>query len=351
MSVSVTDDGPATERLRLTSFARCAGCAAKLGAADLSSALRALPLQADPRLIVGRETLDDAGVFMLSDDIALVQTVDFFAPIVDDPYTFGQIAAANALSDVYAMGGEPLTALNIVGFPAGKLPLEVLTEILRGGQDKVHEAGAIVVGGHSIIDDELKFGVSVTGRAHPKRILSNANAAVGDVLVLTKRLGTGLLATAEKRGVLDPGDAATLHASMCALNANASRAALAVGARCATDVTGFALLGHASHIAAASNVTLRIDVDRVPALPGAREAWAAGIRTGGAERNEAYLENLVDWGTSSPESRALLIDPQTSGGLLVAVPAARVEEYLSRVPGAVAIGEVVPRQHRGLVLA
>ena len=344
-------NAPTADRVRLTAFARCAGCAAKLGAGDLSQALRALPLQFDPRLIVGRETLDDAGVFVLTDEIALVQTVDFFAPIVDDPYTFGQIAAANALSDVYAMGGEPLTALNIVGFPAGQLPLEVLTEILRGGQDKVHEAGAIVVGGHTIIDEELKFGVSVTGRAHPKRILSNANAAVGDVLVLTKRLGTGLLATAEKRGMLDAADAATLHASMCALNAAASRAALAVGARCATDVTGFALLGHASHIAAASNVTLRIDAERVPALPGAREAWAAGVRTGGAERNAAYLEPLVDWGTVTPGTRALLMDPQTSGGLLVTMPPTRVAEFVSLVPHSAVIGEVVSRQRYPIVLA
>src|SRR5215216_2382329 len=159
-----------------------------MGPGDLSRALAPLPLRADPRLLVGRETFDDAGVFVLSDDLALVQTVDFFAPIVDDPYTFGQIAAANALSDVYAMGGEPLTALNIVGFPSGKLPISVLTEILRGGQDKVHEAGALVVGGHTIIDEELKYGLAVTGRVHPARLLSNANAAVGDILVLTKSL-------------------------------------------------------------------------------------------------------------------------------------------------------------------
>src|SRR5438309_638573 len=183
--------------------------------------------------------MDDAGVFVLSDDLALVQTVDFFAPIVDDPYLFGQIAAANALSDVYAMGGEPLTALNIVGFPSGKLPLEVLTEILRGGQDKVHEAGAVVAGGHTIIDEELKFGLSVTGRVHPARILSNANASIGDRLVLTKAIGTGLLATVAKRGELGTHEAAALYASMCKLNVVASRAALAVGARCATDVTGF----------------------------------------------------------------------------------------------------------------
>jgi selenide, water dikinase len=337
--------------LRLTSFARCAGCAAKLGASDLSLALGQLPLSADPRLIVGRETFDDAGVFVLSEDLALVQTVDFFAPIVDDPYTFGQIAAANALSDVYAMGGEPLTALNIVGFPAGKLPIEVLTDILRGGQDKVHEAGAFVVGGHSIIDEELKFGLSVTGRVHPKRILSNAQASVGERLVLTKALGTGLLATAAKRDALGASDTAALYASMCKLNAVASRAALTVGARCATDVTGFALLGHASHIAKASNITLVIHPDRVPLLSGAREVWEQGIRTGGAERNEAFLESRVDWGNVPDVLHALLVDPQTSGGLLVAVPAPRVAEYLSLVPESVEIGEVVARRQHGLVLA
>ena len=187
-------------------------------------------MRSDPRLIIGRETFDDAGIFVLSDDLALVQTVDFFAPIVDDPYLFGQIAAANALSDVYAMGGEPLTALNIVGFPSGKLPVEVLTEILRGAQDKVHEAGALVAGGHSIIDEELKFGLSVTGRVHPKRILSNANARVGDRLILTKPLGTGLLATAAKRGELGTAEQSALYASMCKLNAGAARAALQVGA-------------------------------------------------------------------------------------------------------------------------
>jgi selenide,water dikinase len=288
---------------------------------------------------------------VLSDDLALVQTVDFFAPIVDDPYLFGQIAAANALSDVYAMGGEPLTALNIVGFPSGKLPVEVLTEILRGGQDKVHEAGAVVAGGHSIIDEELKFGLSVTGRVHPKKILSNANAMVGDRLVLTKPLGTGIVATAAKKGDLGTAEQAALYASMCLLNANASRAALSIGARCATDVTGFGLLGHASHIANASNVTLVICASAVPALPGAREAWLRGVRTGGAERNAGYLESRVEWNGAADVDRALLIDPQTSGGMLVAMSADRVGEYLSLVPGSVEIGEVVARGAYGLVLA
>jgi selenide,water dikinase len=337
--------------VKLTEFARCAGCAAKLGAGDLTLALADLPVHTDPRLIVGRETFDDAGVFVLSDDLALVQTVDFFAPIVDDPYTFGQIAAANALSDVYAMGGEPLTALNIVGFPSGKLPLEVLTEILRGGQDKVREAGAVVVGGHSIIDEELKYGLSVTGRVHPKRVLSNAQAAIGDRLVLTKPLGTGLLATAAKRGILGTDETAALYASMCKLNAAASRAAVAVGVRCATDVTGFALLGHASHIATASNVTVVIHPERVPLLPGAMKTWEQGTRTGGAERNAAYLAARVDWGQTTEAERALLIDPQTSGGLLVAVPPDRLDEYLLAVPEAVEIGEVVARRRLGLELA
>jgi selenide,water dikinase len=300
---------------------------------------------------VGRETFDDAGVFALSDDVALIQTVDFFAPIVDDPYLFGQIAAANALSDIYAMGGEPLTALNIVGFPSGKLPVEVLTDILRGGQDKVHEAGALVVGGHSIIDEELKFGLAVTGRAHPKRILSNANARAGDVLLLTKALGTGILATAAKQDEIGTAEADQLYASMCALNGIASRAALAVDSRCATDITGFGLLGHAHNIAEASRVTIVIHADRLPVLPGTEEAWRRGIRTGGAERNASFLEPLVDWRAAIGFARDLAIDPQTSGGLLVAVAAPRVEEYLSLVPLAVAIGEVVARGSHGLVLA
>jgi selenide,water dikinase len=322
-----------------------------MGPADLSRALAPLKARVDPRLVVGHETFDDAGIFVLGDDLALVQTVDFFAPIVDDPYAFGQVAAANALSDVYAMGGTPLTALNIVAFPTGKLPLEVLTAILQGGQDKVHEAGATIVGGHTITDEELKYGLAVTGRADPRHLLTNAAARPGDRLVLTKPLGTGLLATAAKRGEIGTEELRVLYASMCKLNATASRAALEVGVRCATDVTGFGLLGHASHIAAASNVTIVIRPDRVPALPGAREAWTRGVRTGGAERNASYLESRVEWGSASEADRALLVDPQTSGGLLVAVPAARLEDYLSLVPEGVEIGEVVDRRSHGLVLA
>ncbi len=321
-----------------------------MGPGDLREVLAPLPRHSDPRLLVGHETFDDAGVFRISDDVALVQTVDFFAPIVDDPYTFGQIAAANALSDVYAMGGEPLTALAIVGFPAGKLPMSVLTDILRGGQDKVHEAGAVLVGGHSIIDEELKFGLSVTGQAHPARLLTNATARPGDRLVLTKPLGTGLLATAAKQGRLADHARDAMHASMCALNAVASRAALALRVSCATDVTGFGLLGHARNIARGSGVTLRIDGPRLPELPGARELWRAGVRTGGAERNESFLEPLTEWSRADVADRALALDPQTSGGLLLAVPPAALADYLSAVPGAVEVGEVEPPGSRQIVL-
>lgn len=333
--------------IRLTQFARCAGCAAKMGPGDLSAALAPLERRTDPRILVGRETFDDAGVFQLAPELALVQTLDFFAPIVDDPYDFGRVAAANALSDVFAMGGEPITAMNIVGFPVGQLPLSVLTDILRGGQDAVHDAGAHVVGGHTITDEELKYGLSVTGTIHPRHILTNAAAKPGDALVLTKAIGTGILSTAAKRGVLGAAEQAALVKSMTTLNAVASRAAVAFGLQCATDVTGFGLLGHASHVARASNVTLNIEISKVPLLPGTREALAAGALTGGAARNDRYLEPLVDWGHITDEERAFLVDPQTSGGLLVAVPSDLLAEYLRRVEGAVQIGDVRERSHSG----
>ena len=322
-----------------------------MGPGDLSQVLAPLPRQMDARLLVGSETFDDAGVFRLSDDLALVQTVDFFAPIVDDPYAFGQIAAANALSDVYAMGGEPLTALCIAGFPTSRVPLSVLTEILRGAQDKVREAGAVVAGGHTVVDDEPKFGLAVTGRADPRRLLTNAAAVPGDVLVLTKPLGTGILATAAKQGRLDDETQRIMIESMSRLNADASRAALAAGARCGTDITGFGLLGHMSHIARASNVTLRVSLARVPLLPRARELAEQGITTGGAERNEEYLERRVDWSAADEVERTLLVDPQTSGGLLVALPRAAVAEYLSRVESAAEIGAVEPRSSFDIIVS
>jgi selenide,water dikinase len=280
-----------------------------------------------------------------------VQTVDFFAPIVDDPYEFGQIAAANALSDVYAMGGEPLTALSIVGFPTGKLPIEVLTEILRGGQDKVHEAGAFIVGGHSIIDEELKYGLSVTGRVHPDRMLTNTGAREGDVLVLTKPLGTGFVTTALKRGSISAEVAKPAVESMRALNRDAARAAVELGAKCATDITGFGLLGHALNVARGSNVTIRIDASTLPVLPGALDAWRTGSTPGGAERNDAFIREHTDWRNTEPFHEALVIDPQTSGGLMVSLPAPVVADYLSRVPQSVVIGAVLSREESAIILA
>lgn len=327
--------------IRLTEFARCAGCAAKMGPLDLKAALAPLLRRDDPRLLVGHETFDDAGIFQISPELALVQTVDFFAPIVDDPYDFGRVAATNALSDVFAMGGEAITAMNLVGFPVGHLAIEVLSEVLRGGQDAVHAAGAHIVGGHSIQDEEFKYGLSVTGTVHPQRILSNASAEVGDVLVLTKAIGTGILSTAAKRGILPEAERAVLTASMTTLNRDAGRAAVAAGGRCATDVTGFGLLGHASHIAKASAVTVRIDSGVVPLLPGTRKMMEQGALTGGAARNAAYLEPLVEWGRTTDEMRAILMDPQTSGGLLVALKPGRVCEFIEAVPGSVVVGEVV----------
>jgi selenide,water dikinase len=322
-----------------------------MGPADLKQALAPLERRDDPRLLVGHETFDDAGIFRMSPDVALVQTVDFFAPIVDDPYDFGRVAATNALSDVFAMGGEALTAMNIVGFPTGKLPIEVLSEVLRGGQSAVHAADAHIVGGHSITDEELKYGLSVTGTVHPDRVLTNAGARVGDLLVLTKPLGTGILSTAAKRGLLPEPERRALTDSMTTLNRAASRAALAAGARCATDITGFGLLGHASHIARASGVTLRIDSSAVPLLPGVRAMIERGALTGGAARNIVYLEPLVAWARTSDEMRAILVDPQTSGGLLVALRPERVPQFKAEMPGSVVVAEVLPRGDRAIVVA
>lgn len=341
---------------RLTHFASCAGCGAKMGATELSAVLDALARTDtrrtdDPRLLVGRDTLDDAAVFRLADDLALVQTVDFFPPIVDDPYLFGQIAAANALSDVYAMGGQPLTALNIAAFPSNELGTDVLAAILRGGEDKVREGGALVVGGHTVIDREVKYGLAVTGRAHPAHLLTNATARVGDRLVLTKPVGTGLVATALRDGAITLEGARDALEAMVSLNGAASRAALAVGATCATDVTGFALLGHALHVARASSVTLRIHRADVPLFAGVERAIAAGAGTAGADRNARFLEGVVDWGDATGAERAWLTDPQTSGGLLLAIAPAKLERFLGRVSGAVPIGDVLQPAHASILVA
>ncbi len=265
------------------------------------------------------ETHDDAGIFRLTPELALIQTVDFFTPIVDDPFEFGAIAAANAFSDVYAMGGAPKTALNLVGWPQGELPWEVLTEILRGGHDVVHEAGAVLAGGHSVKSPELFFGLSVTGTIRPDRVVTNSGARVGDVLFLTKPIGTGILTTALKKGNLDAAGLSTVTSMMRRLNAAAAEAMQEVGAHACTDITGFGLLGHLLEMARAAGVVASIDADRVPLLPGALEHARAGDKPGGLAANRRYVEPHLEVANAiDPALADLLFDPQTSGGLLIA---------------------------------
>ncbi len=321
-----------TASIPLTSLSHGAGCGCKLGPVQIGPIVAALPASDDPRLLVGSATADDAGVIRVRDDLALVQTVDFFTPIVDDPYDFGRIAAANALSDVYAMGAEPLSALNLVAFPLERLGAAVLSEILRGGDDVVRAAGALIVGGHSIDDPEPKYGLAVTGTVHPDEILSNAGGWPGDALVLTKPLGVGAISTALKRGRGD-GLLAPAVEVMTTLNAEASRAARSAGAHAMTDVTGFGLLGHLRELTAASGLAAEIDAPAVPAIDGVEDLLRDGDTvSGGSRRNREYAETFTSFGDEVEEwRRRLVCDATTSGGLLVAIDPERAAE----VPGAV----------------
>jgi selenide,water dikinase len=292
------------------------------------------------------ETHDDAGVYQLSPELALIQTVDFFTPIVDDPFDFGAIAAANSFSDVYAMGGRPLTALNIVGWPQDQLPWDVLSDILRGAHETVHQAGAVLAGGHSVKAPELFFGLSVTGVIHPEKIVTNAAARPGDRLFLTKPIGTGVLTTALKKGKLEPEYLRTATATMRRLNDAAAEAMNEVGVSAATDITGFGLMGHLFEMASGSQVDVEIDVARVPLLPGALEHARAGDKPGGLAANRRHVEIHID-GTEivQPPILDLLFDPQTSGGLLIAVPEGKAAQLASMlvakgVQGVVEIGRV-----------
>jgi selenide,water dikinase len=285
-----------------------------------------LPLIEHPDLLVGRGTADDAGVIRVREDLALIQTVDFFTPIVDDPRTFGRIAATNSLSDVYAMGGQPLAAMNIVCFPRKSLSLEVLQDVLLGGLDAAQEAGALLVGGHSVDDAEFKYGLSVTGTVHPDRVVTNAGAEPGDRLILTKPIGTGVVATAVKRGKALPEVEAEAIRWMCALNRDAAEAMQEVGAHACTDITGFGLLGHALEMASASRVTIELDAGSVPLLAGARELGAKGMFPGGSRANRRHCERAVTLEDGiEPLLVDLLADAQTSGGLLIAVAEDRAE--------------------------
>jgi selenide,water dikinase len=301
-----------------------------VGPADLHVVLSALPEVSDSRLLVRAGAFDDAGVVRLSDELALVQSVDFFTPVVDDPFDFGRIAAANALSDIYAMGAKPLSALAVCAFPVDTLPLVVLEQTLAGGLAVLRAEGVLPVGGHTVKGPEFTYGLAVSGLVHPDRVLTNAGARVGDCLVLTKALGTGVLATALKRGELEDEACKAMVASMVTTNRRAAEACEGVDVHALTDVTGYGLVGHALEMAEASGVAVEIDAASLPLLPGAREAAAAGAIPAGLNANRAWIESKADLSGVDETTATLLCDPQTSGGLLVAVPERDVTRLLER---------------------
>lgn len=319
--------------------------------------MKTLSPSTDSALLVGPETADDAGVYRLSDDLALVETVDIITPLVDDPYTFGRIAAANALSDVYAMGGRPVTAMNLVFFPACSLPASILADILAGGGSMVAEAGATLVGGHTVEDDELKYGLSITGTVHPQRLIRNSTALPGDVLVLTKPLGFGIISTAIKADMADAGVVDEAVRWMTMLNDRASALMVECGATACTDVTGFGLVGHACEMARGAGVGIRIEVGSVPVIEAVHGLVNDGMVPAGCYRNRDYFQQSVRFapGALANDSRLLpIFDPQTSGGLLIALPPAGAARFLSDAPGkgiyAVKVGDVFSCQEHGVVI-
>ena len=334
-------------RIRLTALSHGAGCACKLGSAELTEVLRHLPGVTDPRVLVDAASRDDAAVFLLTPDRALIATTDFFTPIVDDARSWGAIAAANALSDVYAMGGTPLFALNLVAWPRTGLPFDLLGEVMAGAAEVASEAGCLLLGGHSIDDAEPKFGLAVTGEVHPDHLMTNAAGRAGDILVLTKPLGTGLLTTALKRDRLTEAEIAPAVASMRALNAGAARAARTAGVRAATDITGFGLLGHLGNILRGSALAAELWMENLPVLEQARQMADEGLVPGGTARNIAAAEPHTTYGVDvTPAERILLADAQTSGGLLLAVKPERLDELLAELkqegtPATAVIGRLV----------
>lgn len=338
----------AENEVKLTKLAKCAGCGAKVGAGTLARLLEGIQVRQDPSLLVGFDRSDDASVYKISEDLALVQTVDFFPPIADDPYLFGQIAAANALSDVYAMGGEPRLCLNIMAVPKD-MPPGAVHQLLRGGYDKVYEAGALITGGHSILDDEPKYGLAVTGFVHPDKLITNAGAKPGDVLLFTKPLGLGVLATAAKAGLVPPGVLDRAYGLMATLNKAARDAMVRYRVHACTDVTGFGLLGHGLEMAQGGGVELEIDAEAVDFLPEAAELARMGVLPEGMYRNRAFAGDSVDPGETELWRQDLFYDPQTSGGLLMAVDPEDAEALYQAlrpaVPSAQRIGTV--QEYRG----
>lgn len=296
-----------------------------------------------PDLLVGIAGSDDAAIYRISEDLALVQTVDFFTPIVDDPHDWGRIAAANALSDVYAMGGKPLTALQLLSWPRDQLPWSTAADVIDGAVEVLTEASCTLVGGHSIDDSDPKFGFAITGTVHPDRVMTNGGARPGDRLMLTKALGTGVIATAIKEGVAPPSSGEAAIASMRRLNASASAAAVAAGIRAGTDVTGFGLLGHLAEMLRASDVSAVIDVEAVPFLDGAIDIAAAGHVPGGTKRNYRAVRPIVDFGETPAAIQTVLVDAQTSGGLLLAVPEAIVDSLAAAIVAGGDLASVIGR--------
>lgn len=343
-------------KIKLTSLSTKGGCGCKIGPADLAAVIKTLPPSVpNPNLLVGLDTSDDAGVFRLTDDLAIVQTVDFFTPIVDDPYSFGQVAAANAISDIYAMGGKPLTALNIVAFPIHTLDKEILSEILRGAGDKLKEAGATLVGGHSIDDKEPKFGLAVTGIVHPNKVRTNAGAKPGNKLILTKPIGVGILTTSIKKDLLSEEEIANVTKVMTTLNKTAAETMDSYHVHACTDVTGFGLLGHASEMAKGSNVTIQLFKDQVPMLPRVRELAEAGAVPGGTKNNFAHLEGSVTFPEQMDQiDQWILCDAVTSGGLLIAVDGGEAEALLDDLQkngvDAALIGEVTNEKSGNIIV-
>ena len=329
--------------IKLTKLAKCAGCGAKVGAGVLAKLLDGIRVHSDPNLLVGFDKSDDASVYKVTDELALVQTVDFFPPIDDDPYTFGQIAATNALSDVYAMGGEPKLALNIMAVP-DCLPKEAVHALLRGGYDKVYEAGAIITGGHSILDDEPKYGLAVTGFVHPDRLLTNSGAKPGDVLFLTKPLGIGILTTAAKAELLEPEELRRVTVLMTTLNKGARDVMVKYRVHACTDVTGFGLLGHGLEMAQGSDTELHLQTAGLDFLPRALDFAGMGILPAGMYRNRSFAADFVEPGQVPLAVQDAMYDPQTSGGLLIAVHPddadAMYAELRTAVPSAQRVGTV-----------
>ena len=336
------------DEIKLTKLAKCAGCGAKVGAGVLSQLLEDIKVHTDPNLLVGFDKSDDASVYKVSDDLALVQTVDFFPPIADDPYTFGQIAATNALSDVYAMGGEPKLCLNIMAVPKD-MPKEAVHQLLKGGYDKVYEAGALITGGHSILDDEPKYGLAVTGFVHPDKILTNSGARPGDVLLFTKPLGIGVLTTAAKADLASGESMELALRMMTTLNKSARDVMVQYNVHACTDVTGFGMLGHLYEMAQGSDVEITLQVDHMDLIAESLELARMGVLPEGMYRNRSFAEHAVDAGTTELAKQDLLYDPQTAGGLVMAVDPADADALLEAlkpaVPSAQRIGTVA--EYRG----